>query len=82
MSVVVLQAELLPFLGSGPKGLLPFLFLGGITLTITQLKFFGPMTERFGEQRLLMMASLGYGFSLLGLILGAVLQSLPLVYLW
>lgn len=81
MNVVALQAELLPFF-AGPKGLVPFLFLGGITLTITQLKFVGPMTERFGEQRLLMMAALGYGLSLLGLSVGALMQSLPLIYLF
>lgn len=80
--IVALQAGIIPFFGTGPKGLVPFLFLGGISLTITQLKLVGPMTARFGEQRLLMMAALGYSLSLLGLCLAAGLHSLGLVYVF
>jgi MFS family permease len=79
-NIVALQAGVIPFFGTGPKGLVPFLFIGGITLTITQLKLVGPMTDRFGEHQLLKFGALAYGASLLGLTYAAWAQSLWLLY--
>lgn len=57
VNILEKQAEWLPFLSSGPSGLIPFLVLGGITVAVVQGGVVGPLSQQVGHVRLLAASS-------------------------
>ncbi len=80
-NIVALQAEQFPFLGTGPKGLVPFLLLGGLVMVAIQGGLVGPLSKRFGELQLLRFATLCYALAMISLTLAADFEILALAYL-
>lgn len=80
-NIVNLQAQQYPFLGTGPKGLVPFLLLGGIVMVAIQAGLVGPLSKRFGELQLLRFAALCYAISLVSLTVAADFKALGFAYL-
>ncbi len=65
---------------SGPQGLIPFMLVGGITLSIVQGGLVGPLARRFGEQQLVLAGAVMYGLGLLAMTMAADAEITWLVY--
>jgi DHA1 family tetracycline resistance protein-like MFS transporter len=64
----------------GPKGLLPYLLVGGFTLAIVQGGLIGKLTQKFGEHTLLRAGALLYGAALFGMTVAADLVNKPFTF--
>lgn len=52
-------------IAAGPRDLMPLLFVAGVIMAVVQGGLIGPLTRRFGEQRLLVSGALGFSLSTL-----------------
>ena len=64
----------------GPKGLIPYLLTGGLTLLVVQGFLIGKLTRRFGEHNLLRFGAICYGGGLVLMTLMADFHIIPLVF--
>jgi len=49
---------------SGPKSLVPLLLVAGISMVIMQAGLIGPLTRRFGEQKLVIAGAIGFAIGM------------------
>jgi len=50
---------------AGPKGLVPLLLVAGVSMVIMQAGLIGPLTRRFGEQKLVIAGAAGFAVGML-----------------